>query len=129
MVKSGYVYIMTNKHHNVLYVGCTKDIVKRVIQHKNHYFKNSFTDKYNCEYCVYYEEFSNFSASITREKQMKNMSRQEKLDLIKKRNPEWEELVTENGIKSEKKSWEALVKEVVEEIMKEMKECACLKEE
>ena len=53
-MKSGYTYIMTNKHHNVLYVGCTVDIVKRVAQHKRHFYKGSFTDRYNCEYCVYF---------------------------------------------------------------------------
>ena len=26
---------MSNKHHNVLYTGCTTDIVRRVWQHKN----------------------------------------------------------------------------------------------
>lgn len=57
-MKSGYTYIMTNKHHNVLYVGCTVDIVKRVAQHKQHFYKGSFTDRYNCEYCVYFFYFT-----------------------------------------------------------------------
>lgn len=59
---------MTNKRHTVLYTGCTSDIVKRVTQHKNHYFKGSFSDKYNCEYCVYFEEFPYITSAIKREK-------------------------------------------------------------
>ena len=97
-MKSGFTYIMTNKHHNVLYVGCTVDIVKRVAQHKNHYYKGSFTDKYNCEYCVYFESFPDYNSAIQRENQMKNMRRAEKLTLINARNPEWKELVTEKRI-------------------------------
>ena len=73
---------MTNKYHNVLYTGCSSDIVKRVSQHKSHYFKGSFTDRYNCEYCVYFEEFPDISSAILREEQIKNMTRNEKLTLI-----------------------------------------------
>jgi len=95
---SGFAYIMTNKHHNVLYVGSTIDIVNRVRQHKKHFFKGSFTDKYNCEYCVYYESFPDYLSAIKRENKLKNMSRNQKLALINARNPEWKELVTEKGI-------------------------------
>ncbi len=115
-MKSGFTYIMTNKHHNVLYTGCTTDIVRRVWQHKTHFYKGSFTDKYNCEYCVYYEEFSDYGSSIKRENQIKNMSRQEKLDLIQKTNPEWKELVTENGFCSKPEPWAEKVKRVMKEL-------------
>ena len=119
-MKSGFTYIMTNKNHNVLYTGCTTDIVRRVCQHKNHYYKGSFTDKYNCEYCVYFEEFPDYNSAIRRENQMKNMSRKKKLDLINASNPEWKELVTERGIFRNEESWEKQVKRVIDEIMKEM---------
>jgi putative endonuclease len=97
-MKSGYTYIMTNKRHNVLYVGCTVDLVNRVAQHKRHHYKNSFTDRYNCEYCVYYEVFPDYNSAIKRENRLKNMRRSEKMALINARNPEWRELVTENGV-------------------------------
>ena len=120
-MKSGFTYIMTNKHHTVLYTGCTTDIVKRVWQHKNHYYKGSFTDKYNCEYCVYYESFANYNLSIQRENQIKNMSREEKLELINKRNPEWKELVTENGFTEKPEPFSEQVKRVMEELLSETK--------
>ena len=116
---SGFTYIMTNKHHNVLYTGCTTDIVRRVWQHKNHYYKGSFTDKYNCEYCVYFEEFPDYPSSIKRENQIKNMKRQEKLDLIRKANPNWEELVTENGFCKKPEPWIEQVKRVLDELKNE----------
>lgn len=96
-MKPGYIYIMTNKRHTVLYVGCTNNLVRRVTQHKTHYYKNSFTDKYNCEYCVYYEQLPNYVSAIKRENRLKNMRRSEKIALINERNPEWKELVTEHG--------------------------------
>ena len=116
-MKSGYAYIMTNKHHNVLYTGSTVDIVKRVAQHKSHCFKGSFSDRYNCEYCVYFEEFPDYSSAIQRENEIKNMSRSEKLALINHRNPEWKELVTGNGFCEKPVPWAEQVKRVMDELI------------
>jgi len=57
MTKGGSVYIMTNKLKTTLNIGVSSDLQARIRQHKNHFFKGSFTDKYNLEYCVYYENF------------------------------------------------------------------------
>ena len=57
MTKGGSVYIMTNKLKTTLYIGVTSDLQARIRQHKNHFFKGSFTDEYNLEYYVYYENF------------------------------------------------------------------------
>ena len=116
-MKSGYTYIMTNKHHNVLYTGCTVDIVKRVAQHKDHFFKGSFSDRYNCEYCVYFEEFRDYKSAIVRENQIKNMTRNEKLELINKRNPEWKELVDRYGFCEKPEPWTEKVKRVMNELI------------
>ena len=37
-----YVYILTNSHKTALYTGITKDLVRRVYEHKHHFDKNSF---------------------------------------------------------------------------------------
>ncbi|MCE5347105.1 MAG: GIY-YIG nuclease family protein [Bacteroidales bacterium] len=97
MSKTGFVYIMTNKNRSTLYVGVTNDLCRRIFEHKQHLIKNSFTDKYNLEYCIYYEEYPYFDLAIFREKELKKWSRKKKEQLIKEKNPQWNELVTEHG--------------------------------
>ena len=87
-----YVYILTNKNHNVLYTGVTRDLIRRVYEHKNHLDKNSFTSKYNVTKLVYFEEISDVNAAIEREKQIKSWSRNRKTDLIFDFNPHWFDL-------------------------------------
>ena len=50
---------------------------------------------------------------------MKNMRRDEKIALINARNPEWKELVTENGFCEKQESWEDKVKRVMAELHNE----------
>ena len=97
MKKSGYVYIMTNKNRTTLYIGVTNDLCRRIYEHKNHLVIGSFTDRYNLENCIYYEEFSYFNLAIQREKELKKWNRQKKEDLINEKNPDWKVLVTERG--------------------------------
>jgi putative endonuclease len=92
MFKGGYTYIMSNKHNTALYVGVTSDLVNRVYKHKEHIFHNSFTDKYNIEFLVYYETFESIEEAIAREKQIKKWNRQKKEALINTMNPEWKDL-------------------------------------
>ena len=91
MSKGGYVYILTNKNNNVLYIGVTSHLAQRIWQHRNGKFKNAFTSRYNLTKLVYYEEFLTIEDAIAREKQLKAGSRKKKTDLIEKRNPEWKE--------------------------------------
>ena len=51
-----------------------------------------YTIKYNVNKLVYFEDFATMPEAIAREKQIKGGSRQKKIDLIKKMNPEWEDL-------------------------------------
>jgi len=41
-MKQSAVYFMTNKNNTVLYIGVTSNLEKRVFQHKNKTYKNSF---------------------------------------------------------------------------------------
>lgn len=116
MNKIGYIYIMTNKNKTTLYIGVTNNLCRRVYEHKNHLIKNSFTDKYNLEYCIYYEEFPYLDLAIQREKELKKWNRQKKEDLINKKNPEWKMLVTENGFVREKVSFSQQVEEFLKEL-------------
>ena len=83
---------MTNKNKTTLYIGVTSDLVVRVQQHKQHVFKNSFTDRYNLEYLVYYENFSSIEEAISREKEIKKWRREKKEMLIHAQNPHWRDL-------------------------------------
>ncbi|GHU62927.1 hypothetical protein FACS1894160_0630 [Bacteroidia bacterium] len=62
---------MSNTYNNVLYIGVTNDLYRRVIEHKSKEVQG-FTKKYNCDKLVYFEEFNNIEEAITREKQLKN---------------------------------------------------------
>ena len=87
-----YVYILTNKNHNVLYTGITSNLIKRVYEHKNHLDQDSFTSKYNVTKLVYFEETTDVKAAIEREKQIKSWSRSRKIGLIFEANPNWTDL-------------------------------------
>ena len=90
--KRGYVYILTTKNHRVLYIGVTSDLYSRVYQHRNHTYKDSFTDRYNVEKLVYYEDFSQIENAIAREKEIKKWRKEKKLQLIHEKNPAWNDL-------------------------------------
>ena len=87
-----YVYILTNKNHTVLFTGVTRDLIRRVYEHKNNSDPNSFTAKYKVHKLVYFEETNDVKAAIEREKQIKSWSRSRKTDLIFNRNPHWIDL-------------------------------------
>ena len=82
-----YVYILANKNNNVLYVGVTNDLIRRVYEHKHHADKDSFTSKYNVTKLVYFETTGDVQAAIEREKQIKSWRRNRKIALIMESNP------------------------------------------
>ncbi len=86
-----YVYIMTNQKNYVLYIGITNDIKVRVYEHKNG-IGSKFTKMYEIDKLVYLEEYDDINNAIAREKQLKAGSRQNKIDLITKFNPDWQDL-------------------------------------
>ncbi len=76
----GYFYILTNTHNTVLYCGATDDLYRRIQEHKNNTFTNSFTARYNLEKLVYFECFSYLSDAFDREKQAKGGSERKRLN-------------------------------------------------
>jgi len=89
--KEYYVYLMTNFSNKVIYAGVTSNLIKRVYEHKNKLIKG-FTSKYNINKLVYFEKCLDPYSAIEREKQIKAGSRQKKIDLIIKNNPEYKDL-------------------------------------
>ncbi len=92
--KQYFVYILTNKTNNVLYIGVTNNLTRRIYEHKNKLI-DGFTKKYNLNKLVYYETTDNAESAIKREKQLKNWHRDWKINLINQQNPEWQDLSVE----------------------------------
>jgi putative endonuclease len=89
--KKSHIYFMCNQKNNVLYIGVTSNLIKRVYQHKLKIFKG-FTQRYSCTKLVYYEEFNRIEDAIAREKQLKSGNRRRKNMLVDGFNPEWKDL-------------------------------------
>ena len=86
-----YVYIITNQNNKVLYVGMTKDLHRRIYEHKHKLLKG-FSLKYNCSKLVFYESSSDVKSIIQREKEIKGWRREKKIKLIENINPNWDDL-------------------------------------
>jgi putative endonuclease len=89
--KQYYVYILTNKSNNVLYIGVTNNLVRRMFEHKNKLLEG-FTKKYNLTKLIYFEITEDAESAIRREKQFKNWHRDWKINLINQYNTEWKDL-------------------------------------
>ena len=87
-----YVYILANYTGTVVYVGVTRDLVRRVYEHRHKLAPDSFTSKYDVHKLVYYETTPDVRAAIEREKQIKGWNRKRKNKLVESRNPSWEDL-------------------------------------
>ena len=85
------VYILTSINNTTFYIGVTSNLSKRIWEHKNK-FVDGFTKKYNVDKLVYYELTENIETAINREKQLKNWHRDWKIKLIKKINPNFDDL-------------------------------------
>lgn len=90
-MKQYCVYILTNKSNHVLYTGITSNLPKRIWEHKNKAVRG-FTQKYNADKLVYFEQTEDVQSALRREKQLKNWKRDWKICLIDKKNPDWKDL-------------------------------------
>jgi putative endonuclease len=74
-----------------MYVGVTNDLQRRLYEHKNKLVKG-FTEKYNVDKLVYFEETANVQSALSREKEIKKWRREKKNNLVISINPEWNDL-------------------------------------
>jgi len=77
-----------------MYVGVTNNLRRRIYEHKNKLTKG-FTEKYNVNKLVYFEETQDVIAAIAREKEIKKWRREKKNQLVNRINPTWKELSLE----------------------------------
>ena len=86
-----YVYILANQNNSTLYIGVTNDLKRRLYEHKNKLVEG-FTEKYNVNKLVYFEETTDIKSAIQREKTLKKWKRVWKNALIEKKNPVYKDL-------------------------------------
>jgi putative endonuclease len=77
-----------------MYVGVTNDLARRLYEHKNKLVKG-FSEKYNVNKLVYFEETGDVLSALEREKEIKKWRREKKNTLVERMNPEWKDLSDE----------------------------------
>ena len=86
-----YVYLLPNWNNKVIYVGITNDLERRIYEHKEKFVKG-FTEKYNVNKLVYYEQTPDINAALNREKEIKKWRREKKNRLMVNTHPLWRDL-------------------------------------
>ena len=77
-----------------MYLGVTNNLERRLYEHKNKLLKG-FSEKYNVNKLVYFEETQDVTAAIAREKEIKKWRREKKNQLVNRMNPNWKDLSSE----------------------------------
>ena len=83
--------MLANEYNNVLYIGVTNDLERRVYEHQSGLMEG-FTKRYNVHKLVWYESCSDVKDALAREKQLKGWVRSKKEELIRQMNPDWRDL-------------------------------------
>ena len=89
--ESSAVYILASRKHGTLYIGVTTDLVRRVSEHRLDLIPG-FTKTYGCKRLVWFEPHESIAGAIQREKSLKRWSREWKINLIERDNPNWDDL-------------------------------------
>jgi putative endonuclease len=85
-----WVYILSSRSRN-LYVGMTNSLTGRVSTHRE-VIPGTHTARYDIHRLVYFEYFQYVRSAIAREKELKKWTRAQKIELIERENPTWEDL-------------------------------------
>ena len=83
-----WVYILASKPGGTLYTGVTRDLIRRVYEHRTGAVAG-FTKRYGVKRLVYFERYDTAVEAIQREKNIKHWSREWKIELIVAANAEW----------------------------------------
>jgi putative endonuclease len=88
--KTFFVYLLASKSRR-LYVGVTSNLERRLFEHKQKLI-DGFTESYNIDRLVFFEETNDVRIAIEREKEIKKWRREKKIALIETMNPVWADL-------------------------------------
>jgi len=86
-----YVYLLASRKHGTLYLGVTRDIVRRGHEHRTKAV-DGFTSRYGVDKLVWFEIYDDIASAIAREKELKKWRRVWKIRLIEEQNPGWVDL-------------------------------------
>jgi putative endonuclease len=84
------VYILSSRSRN-LYIGMTNSLNRRTSTHREA-LPGTYTARYSIHRLVYFEYFRYVRSAIAREKELKKWTRAQKIELIQRQNPAWEDL-------------------------------------
>jgi putative endonuclease len=88
------VYILANRQNGTLYVGATRDLGRRVWEHRADIVEGS-SKRYAVHRLVNAEFHTTMAEAILREKRIKKWRSAWKLELIERTNPTWRDLYDE----------------------------------
>ncbi|WP_416898888.1 MAG: GIY-YIG nuclease family protein [Minwuia sp.] len=88
-----FVYILSNNQHTVLYTGVTRDLRRRLTEHREGF--SDFTSAYRVHKLVWFEKHRYVNDARQRERNIKHWSRAWKIDLVNSVNPAWRDLSNE----------------------------------
>jgi putative endonuclease len=89
--RAGYVYIMANRKNGTIYTGVTRDLAKRVYEHREGLVAG-FTKRHGCKMLVWFEAFEDIQQARHRELQIKEWKRAWKVKRIEEQNFDWNDL-------------------------------------
>jgi putative endonuclease len=87
-VANYFVYILASRRHRTLYIGVTRDLRRRMEEHRLG-VGSEFVRKHRVTRLVHVETFDDPESAIRREKQVKKWNRDWKIRLIEENNLEW----------------------------------------
>jgi len=90
-MRSGWLYMMSDRYRGAIYTGVTSSIRHRAWQHRTGK-GGDFTRQYGLTRLVYAEPYDSIEDAIAREKAVKKWRRAWKIELIERANPDWIDL-------------------------------------
>ena len=86
-----YIYIVASIN-KVIYIGFTDCLLKRIKEHMNGAYDNTFSKKYKTNKLVYWKQFYSCNEAFQKERQIKKWRRKKKVQLIEDHNLDWNDL-------------------------------------